>query len=177
MGLRRDLDDLAKMYSEGGLIVLTLANGESPSPAERSSDEPYNGRVTNQPGLRTAVQLDGDVVTTASRHMLFEEGVWREHITKVDAKLAVVASLQHWVRRSWLIFMIIPLGWLLADLLAQESVEAALLAVRTTLLSSIIVVARRYLLAALRIILLPPVRLLVGWYLNRQRRNYLSGEA
>ena len=115
MGLRRDLDDLAKMYSEGGLIILTLTNGENPGPAAPSSDEPYQGRVSNRNGLRTAIQLDGDVVTAASRDMLYDQATWHDHIAKVDAKLDIVASLQKWARRSWLVFMIIPFGWLLAD--------------------------------------------------------------
>lgn len=177
MGLRRDLDDLAKMYSEGGLIILTLTNGENPGPAAPSSDEPYQGRVSNRNGLRTAIQLDGDVVTAASRDMLYDQATWHDHIAKVDAKLDIVASLQKWARRSWLVFMIIPFGWLLADMLAQESVEAALLVVRTTALSSIVVVLRKQLLTVLRIVLMPVVRRLVGWYLSNQRNEFLSGGA
>jgi hypothetical protein len=177
MGLRRDLDDLAKMYSEGGLIVLTLANGENVSPAAPRNDEPYNGRVNDQHGLRTAIQLDGDVVTAVSRDMLYDQDTWHRHMAMVDAKLGVVLSVQNWVRRSWLLFLIIPFGWLLADVLAQDSVLAALAVVRTAALTYIVIELRKQLLTVLRIVLLPLVRRLVGWYMSNQRSKFLSGKA
>ncbi|UCG26096.1 MAG: hypothetical protein JSW55_08980, partial [Chloroflexota bacterium] len=78
----------------------------------------------------------------------------------------------------WMLFLIIPYGWLISDLWAQESVQAALVAAgRTVVLTGFAYIVRTHLLTALKIFLLPLVRRLMGWYLSRQIGDFLTGKA
>lgn len=172
MGWWRDLTDLVDMYSEGGLAIVTPLSGESTAATAPLLDKEYKGKSEADKGVRTVIQLDADMVTLISEDVLINPEVWQRHTLAVNGKLAVLGTLRTWARRSWVVFLTIPL--ILATYSARlDELPYKVLALTLNLVGSIIIVrAREWLL---RVVLAPLVMRLVMWYLQRRFQKFISG--
>ena len=167
MGTWRDLHHLLEMYSSGGLTVATGMDGGELETAV-SDTTTYNGKIHNQTGLRTTIQLDSDYITVLSPSVLQKPQIWQQHMAQVDAKLAVLDKLQVWVQNSWMLFLIFPLAWFGIDLVQVNSIQDVWTLIYPTLLSGAIVLVRNYIPRVLFRIFMPVVMRLVRWYAKRQ---------
>ena len=167
MGTWQDLHNLLEMYSSGGLTIATGMDGVEMETAV-SDTNTYNGKIHDQTGIRTTIQLDSDYVTILSPSVLQHPKLWQQHMTQVNAKLAVLDKLQAWVQNSWVLFLLFPLAWFWSSLLQVNSIQDVWTLVYPTLLSGVIVLVRKYIPRVLLRMFLPIVMRLVRWYAKRQ---------
>ncbi|PID85099.1 MAG: hypothetical protein CSB13_09780 [Chloroflexi bacterium] len=172
----QDLQALLEMYSSGGLVIMTGMDGAVAETAVSPSST-YNGKTYTHTGIRTTIQLDSDYVTIMSTAVMQQPDIWQKHVSQVEAKLAILKTLQVWAQRSWLLFMLIPLAWYgydFYDLREAQSIQEAWFLLYPTLLSGAVVVGRRWLLRGLQATMLPLTSRMVRWFAQRQFKQFVE---
>lgn len=177
MSTWHDVRDLLSMYSAGGMVIMTGMDGKVLETAVSPPSSTYDGRIYDQKGIRTTIQLDSDYVTVLSLAVLQQPHIWQSHMHHVDAKLAVLDKLHIWARQSWLLFMIIPLAWYGYDLANMNSLAEVWALIGPTLLSFVIVLARKWILRLLQATVLPLLMRVVVWLLKRRFNAFVGGTA
>lgn len=175
MSLRQDIGELIEMYSAGGMIVLTAGDGTTRSATAPTLDETYDGKVSDQPGIRTTIQLDMNVITLVSADLANRADVWQRHATAVDARLALIERVQQWARQSWLLFLALPLFWLGSDLMDRQLDTRSLLA--SAALSGLLYLGRNLIRKVLARIVWPSLIKLLARLLKKRFDAFISEEA
>lgn len=148
MRMWRDLQDVIKMASEGGLQVVTLVAESEGDMTVSSTSSAYQGKIYDRRGIRTTVQFDSDYVTTLSPEVLAMPELWNRHAAVLQKKLIILQRLRVWVKRSWFLFLLVPLGTFILDLTAGGC---------SVLLGAAIVLAQRWIARFLYKLLWRPV--------------------
>jgi len=175
----RDLQDVMKMVSEGGLQVVTLVPELDGDAAVSSPSLTYQGKIYDQRGIRTTIQFDSDYVTTLSPEVLTMPELWQRHTAVLQAKLTILQRMRFWVRQSWLLFLLYPIYMFISALttgefpgewlsLTSSSVHVA------AVMGIAIVLARKLIVRLLRVLLLPPVLWVARWYVQRCFQRFVS---
>jgi len=173
MSLWRDLRDLLGMYSSGGMVIMTGMDGAVLETAV-SPPSSYDGKIYDQKGIRTTIQLDSDYIIVMSPAVLQQPHIWQSHMSHVAAKLAVLDTLRTWAQQSWLLFMLIPLAWYVRELANMNSLAEWWTMLGPTLLSFVIVRARKWILRFLRAAVLPLLMRGVAWVVKRQFEAFVG---
>ena len=79
---------LAGLHTEGGITIITADATRADTPAGTGAP----------PLARTLIQPDGDVITTISRRVLVEQGLWDRHLKNVRRRLHLLSSVRRAVR-------------------------------------------------------------------------------
>jgi hypothetical protein len=168
-----DLRNLLEMYISGGLVVMTDMEGNVLETAV-SPPAAYTGKIYDRQGIRTTIQFDSDYVTVLSPAVLRKTAVLQSHVTRVQTQLAVLERLRVWARRSWLLFLLLPLAWYAAELRSLATLAEAWRLLLPTLLSAAIILARKQLLRFLRAVLLPLIMRVAAWFVTRKFNEFIS---
>ncbi len=165
MRMWRDLQDVIKMVSEGGMQVVTLVAEPEGDITVSSTSSTYQGKIYDRRGIRTTIQFDSDYVTTLSPETLSMPELWKRHTTILQEKLIILQRIHGWVQRSWLLFLLFPMGTFIFDVMAGGY---------SVLLAAAIVLARTWIVRFLYELLRPPVLAVARWYAQWRFRRFVS---
>ena len=100
--------DAIELIREGGLQVITLLSEEKNTTLSPSSaSDQYQGKVFDQQGIRTLIQLDSDYVTILSPGVLSMPELLKRHGEAVNEKLGKFQQLQSYILHSCMLFLIV----------------------------------------------------------------------
>lgn len=174
MSMWRDLQDVTRMVSEGGLQVVTLTAERAGDTAVPIPSSAYQGKIYDQRGIRTIIQFDSDYVTTFSPEVLVMPELWQRHTAVVQDKLTVLQRMRFWGRQSWLLFLLYPIYTFISALMTGGFPEEWLSLTISALWGVIIVLARKWIVRLLRLLFLPPVLWAARWTVQRRFRQFVS---
>jgi hypothetical protein len=174
MSTWQDLGDLLEMYRSGGLVIMTGMDGVVQETAVSPPTSSYDGKIYTHTGIRTTIQFDSDYVTVMTPAVLQQPHVWQQHVTHVNAKLAVLDKLRQWAQRSWLLFLLIPLAWAGYDLRGITSWQELWSLIYPTLMSAAIVIGRKWVLRFLQVTVLPLITRAVSWFVRRKFKQFVG---
>ncbi len=178
MSMWRDLQDVMKMVSEGGLQVVTLMPELEVGTAVFSLPPAYQGKIYDQRGIRTTIQFDSDYVTTMSPEVLAMPELWQRHTDVLQEKLSILKKMQFWVGQSWLLFLIYPVYMVISALMTDgfpgEWLSLTSSAHVGMVMGVVIALVRKLIVRFLRALLLPPVLWAVRWYVQRRFQQFIS---
>ncbi len=182
MSMWRDLQDVMKMVSEGGLQVVTLIPELEGGAAVFSLSSTYQGKIYDQRGIRTTIQFDSDYITTISPEVLAMPELWQRHTDVLREKLSILKKTQFWVGKSWLLFLIYPVYTVIFALMTEgfpgewlSLTSGAHVGMAMGLVAgAAVVLARKLFVRLLRVLLLPPVLWAARWYAQRRFQQFIS---
>ncbi len=174
MSLWRDVGDLLEMYATGGLVIQTGLDCVAVETAVPDLTL-YDGKTYTQKGIRTIIQFDSDYVTTLTPEILTRPEIWQCHLTQIEAKLAVLTTLRQAAQRSWLLFLLPTLAWLIADLFKLESWADVWRLLLPMAISGLIVLLRKQIVWLLYKVVWPLVLKGVVWFVGRRYKAFIAG--
>lgn len=174
MSLWRDVRELLEMYRSGGLVIMTGMDGMAMETAVSQSAASYTGKEYDHAGIRTVIQLDSDYVTVMTPAVLEKPDLWHQHMQRINEKLAVLDKLQELAKKSWMLFMLLPILWYGYDFTQIKSVEDLWRLILPTILSAVIVLARKWILRFLQKFILPLVTRFITWIAKRQFKHFVG---
>ncbi|MDQ3186835.1 MAG: hypothetical protein M3Q16_10365 [Pseudomonadota bacterium] len=177
MSMWHDLKDVSKMFSEGGLQVVTLIaepEGDTAVSSPPSPSPVYQGKIYDRRGIRTTIQFDLDYITTLSPEVLGMRELWERHTDVLQKKLIILQRIRYWVRRSWLLFLLYPIYTFISALTTHGVSGESLSLICSLLLGVAIVLARKWMVRLLCKLLRPLVLSPVRWYVRRRFQRFVS---
>lgn len=174
MDIWRDLQDVMKIFSEGGLHVVTLITEQEGDTAASSQSSIYQGKIYDRRGIRTTIQLDSDYVTIFSPEVLTMRELWQQHSNALKAKLSVLQRVRFLARHSWLLFLFGPISAFISALMSGGVWKEPYLLATSALAAVAIVMARKQLVRLLRVLLLRPILGIARGYVQRKFQRFVS---
>lgn len=177
MVIWRDLHDVLKMVSEGGLQVMTLVPELEGGAPAHSQSIPYRGKIYDQRGIRTIIQFDSDYVTTMSPEVLAMPELWKQHMEVLQKKLGILQEIRTRIEQSllWLLLLLPFLICLTYALMTGKFSEEWLsLAITAPAASFIVWWVRERIVRFLCLLLLSPALWVVRRYVQWRFQQFVQ---
>lgn len=180
MGVIQDMKDIVEMFQDGGILVITFLDAKTKVFRMTTDDYQENikaiANIQDQAhhpaieGIRTSIQLDGDIVTILTPQMIQQNNLWQQHLNVIESKMLLFARLQNWIRTgSGLFFFLIWLGFIGATTQPNEFFNRWFVVVTNTIVGFILYQVWRIIAPRFFRWMVPHLLRMANWIIQRQQ--------